>query len=408
MLRSRSIKPEIFVNEKLAECEPLARLLLMGLWCMADREGRLEDCPKRIKAEILPYDECDTDWLLNQLAEHNFILRYEVDGKRYIQVVNFAEYQKPHHKEPPSMIPAPPKSQEKSQDERASSLNQAQPKLELSLNQAQAELEPSLNQAQPKLRPSLNQAQAELKASLNQAQAELESSLTQACALFSDSLNLTSSLTSDSLIPDPWVNSRIEELQPELAQSLTKLTQSLNNHLEEIEKLEEIKREMRELNTHLEEVRKEVRELKSHLEEVKREVRELNSHLEETKNTTPEVKNTTPEEMENATPEEREILSVLKSVERYPFDFAKDLQFIRDLASDYPHLDLLYQVKKWRDYKRDKPLTKKSSPRAQLRNWMKKANEWGETSNGESRKHTSAANETNSRKGKYAHLYLPG
>lgn len=82
------------------------------------------------------------------------------------------------------------------------------------------------------------------------------------------------------------------------------------------------------------------------------------------------------EEMENTTPEEREILSVLKSIELYPFDFEKDLRFLRDLSIDYPALDLVYQVKKWRDYKRDKPLTEKSSPRAQLRNWMNKANEW--------------------------------
>jgi len=36
----------------------LARLLYPGLWMLADREGRLEDRPLRIKAEILPYDTC--------------------------------------------------------------------------------------------------------------------------------------------------------------------------------------------------------------------------------------------------------------------------------------------------------------------------------------------------------------
>jgi hypothetical protein len=53
--RSRNIKPGFFLNDELAECEPLARILFAGLWCIADREGRLEDRPKRIKAEVLPY-----------------------------------------------------------------------------------------------------------------------------------------------------------------------------------------------------------------------------------------------------------------------------------------------------------------------------------------------------------------
>ena len=107
MARSRNIKPGFFLNDRLAECEPLARLLFAGLWCIADREGRLEDRPKRIKAEVLPYDDCDVDELLNQLAEREFIIRYEVDGEKYIQVTNFSKHQNPHKNEKDSEIPAP-------------------------------------------------------------------------------------------------------------------------------------------------------------------------------------------------------------------------------------------------------------------------------------------------------------
>ena len=53
-MRARNLKPGFFKNDALAECDPLARILFEGLWCMADREGRLECHPKRIKAEILP------------------------------------------------------------------------------------------------------------------------------------------------------------------------------------------------------------------------------------------------------------------------------------------------------------------------------------------------------------------
>ncbi len=99
MARARNLKPGFFLNDELAECDPLARLLFAGLWCIADREGRLEDRPKRIKAEILPYDDCDVDKFLNDLQSHGFIKRYEVDGKRYIQIINFKKHQNPHIKE---------------------------------------------------------------------------------------------------------------------------------------------------------------------------------------------------------------------------------------------------------------------------------------------------------------------
>ncbi len=95
------------MNEELAECDPLARLVFAGLWCLADREGRLEDRPKRIRAFVFPYENYDVDKLLNQLQDHGFILRYEVNGDKYIQVINFKKHQRPHPKEAASEIPAP-------------------------------------------------------------------------------------------------------------------------------------------------------------------------------------------------------------------------------------------------------------------------------------------------------------
>ena len=107
MARARNIKPGFFKNEILAELNPLARILFAGLWCLADREGRLEDRPKRIKADILPYDNCNINKLLNELQGKEFILRYEVRGNQYIQVLNFKKHQNPHMREPASEIPAP-------------------------------------------------------------------------------------------------------------------------------------------------------------------------------------------------------------------------------------------------------------------------------------------------------------
>lgn len=96
MARSRNIKPGFFVNDELAECPPLARLMFIGLWTLADAEGRLKDLPRRIKAQTLPYDECDPDSLLINLDKSGFIQRYTVQGQPTIQVVNFVKHQNPH------------------------------------------------------------------------------------------------------------------------------------------------------------------------------------------------------------------------------------------------------------------------------------------------------------------------
>jgi len=96
------------MNELLAELPPICRLLFIGLWTIADREGRLEDRPKRIKAEILPYDECDINQLLSQLSKAEFITRYVVDNKRFVEVKNFKKHQHFHVREPASILPAPP------------------------------------------------------------------------------------------------------------------------------------------------------------------------------------------------------------------------------------------------------------------------------------------------------------
>ncbi|MBP1627170.1 MAG: hypothetical protein H6Q00_1645 [Holophagaceae bacterium] len=107
MARSRNIKPGFFENDLLAELDPLGRLLFIGMWTIADREGRMEDRPKKIKAQVLPYDECDVNSLLDGLATRGFILRYSIGKTWFIQVVNWKKHQQPHIKEGPSTIPAP-------------------------------------------------------------------------------------------------------------------------------------------------------------------------------------------------------------------------------------------------------------------------------------------------------------
>lgn len=117
MARSRLVKIGACKNEVLAMHGPSMTLLFVMLPTLADREGRLEDRPLRIKAEIFPYgcldndgNEVDVDKMLQWLfeCEEHFIDRYSVDGKRYLQITNFDKHQSPHHKETESVIPENP------------------------------------------------------------------------------------------------------------------------------------------------------------------------------------------------------------------------------------------------------------------------------------------------------------
>lgn len=105
MARARNIKPGFFRNADLVELSFEARLLFIGLWTIADRAGRLEDRPKQIKMELFPADNLDVDALLEQLAAIGMVARYSHEGKRYLQVVNFAKHQNPHKDERASTIP---------------------------------------------------------------------------------------------------------------------------------------------------------------------------------------------------------------------------------------------------------------------------------------------------------------
>lgn len=107
MARARNIKPGLFKNEILGVADPLYTLLFEGLWLLADREGRLEDRPLRIKAEIFPYrDGIDTNAMLGWLTANGFIRRYRAGGLAFIEVIEFVKHQNPHKNEPDSVLPS--------------------------------------------------------------------------------------------------------------------------------------------------------------------------------------------------------------------------------------------------------------------------------------------------------------
>lgn len=112
MGRCRIVSPTVFNDENLAELSYEGRWLWLGLHVEADREGRLEDRPVRLRAVLFPYDpQVDVKALLDALEARGYIVRYSVDGAKYIYIPSFFDFQRPHLREAASKIPAPDERQ---------------------------------------------------------------------------------------------------------------------------------------------------------------------------------------------------------------------------------------------------------------------------------------------------------
>lgn len=110
MARIRSIKPGFFRSEDVAVLPHRARLTWVGLWTHADDAGRCKDNGRLIKGDVWPLDDdvtlADIEDDLTVLARAGRIVRYDVAGVRYIQIVNWGTHQA-ISKPTPSRLPAP-------------------------------------------------------------------------------------------------------------------------------------------------------------------------------------------------------------------------------------------------------------------------------------------------------------
>jgi hypothetical protein len=106
-MRIRSIKPQFFLDSKILDLPPLARLLFIGLWCCADREGRMHYDPRELRRQVLP-DETQAvfDEMFGALTAANLVRLYAVESSSYVDIPHFLAHQVPYHKEQPSVIPS--------------------------------------------------------------------------------------------------------------------------------------------------------------------------------------------------------------------------------------------------------------------------------------------------------------
>lgn len=99
MARARNIKPAFFDNDRLGETEPLARLMFIGMWTIADFNGNLVWREKRIKAKLLPYDDCDVVKLAINLEKSGVIRFYSNGDDVFCNIKGFSKHQNPHKNE---------------------------------------------------------------------------------------------------------------------------------------------------------------------------------------------------------------------------------------------------------------------------------------------------------------------
>ncbi len=92
MARIRTVKPEFWTSEQVADCSPTARLMFLGLWNFCDDAGRHPCSLKRIKMEIFPADDLslnDIGNLIDELIEARLIQFYVVSGQGLLQVTGW-------------------------------------------------------------------------------------------------------------------------------------------------------------------------------------------------------------------------------------------------------------------------------------------------------------------------------
>jgi hypothetical protein len=98
MARIRTIKPEFWTDEKLSPCDPLTRLVFLGLVSLADDAGRIVDNLRYIDAQLFMNTSDTAHEPLMRLSGMGRIVRgLTASGQPVIQIVNWSRHQKIQH-----------------------------------------------------------------------------------------------------------------------------------------------------------------------------------------------------------------------------------------------------------------------------------------------------------------------
>ena len=98
MARKRMIDPNIWQSEDFSKLSTLGKLVFIGLFSLADDEGRGRSNPVYLKSTLFPYEESirssDIDKTLSEISSNMSVIFYSYDGSSYYSLYNWNTWQK--------------------------------------------------------------------------------------------------------------------------------------------------------------------------------------------------------------------------------------------------------------------------------------------------------------------------
>lgn len=108
MARKRMIDPNIWQSEDFSRLSTLGKLVFIGLFSLADDDGKGRCNPVYLKSTLFPYEEgirsADIDKTLSEIGSNMSVILYSCDGSSYYWLYNWHDWQK-IDKPSPSKIP---------------------------------------------------------------------------------------------------------------------------------------------------------------------------------------------------------------------------------------------------------------------------------------------------------------
>lgn len=98
MARKRMIDPNIWQSEDFSKLSTLGKLVFIGLFSLADDEGRGRCNPVYIKSSLFPYEEsirsADIEKTLSEISSNMSVIFYSHNGSNYYSLYNWNYWQK--------------------------------------------------------------------------------------------------------------------------------------------------------------------------------------------------------------------------------------------------------------------------------------------------------------------------
>lgn len=98
MARKRMIDPNIWQSEDFGRLSLLAKIVFIGLFSLADDEGRGRANPIYLKSSLFPYEEsmrsADIAKTLLEISSNMSVVFYSCDGSDYYSLYNWSDWQK--------------------------------------------------------------------------------------------------------------------------------------------------------------------------------------------------------------------------------------------------------------------------------------------------------------------------